>query len=221
MLILAIDGAMARCSAAVWADGVILAEALQDGARGHPAVLPPMVQDVLARAGIAPTRLDAVAAVVGPGGFTGLRAALALAEGIALASGCPAIGVTTGEALAASLPAARRAGRAVWSALDGRRGRLLLEIIPAGGLAAEAPPLMLAETALPRPAGPVAVVGDAAAPAAARLAARGADAVLTDLRLPVAADIPPVAAARLRGTIPPLGLAALYGEPPAVRRPGG
>ena len=50
------------------------------------------------------TGLDAVAAVVGPGGFTGIRAALALAEGIGLGAGIPVIGVTTGEALAAAVP---------------------------------------------------------------------------------------------------------------------
>ena len=42
-----------------------------------------MVVEVLAEAGIAATALDAVAVTIGPGSFTGLRAAIALAQGIA------------------------------------------------------------------------------------------------------------------------------------------
>ena len=48
--------------------------------------------------------LDLVAVTVGPGSFTGIRAALALAHGLALAAGVPVIGVTVGEALADALP---------------------------------------------------------------------------------------------------------------------
>jgi tRNA threonylcarbamoyladenosine biosynthesis protein TsaB len=175
---------------------------------------------VLREAGRAATALDAVAAVVGPGGFTGIRAALALAEGLALGAGRPAIGVTTGEALAAALPPGLRAGRAVWAVVDNRRGRVLLERFPAGSLVAEGAPEAVAEADLPHPTGPVALVGDAAAAIAARLAARGVDALLSDSRLPSAAAAARVAAMRLAGALPPLAARPLYVEPPAVRLPG-
>lgn len=213
MRLLVLDGSLARCSAALLADGVVVARAAQAGARNQPTALPPMAEQVMrAVAGI-----DAVAVVVGPGGFTGLRAAIALAEGIALGAGVPLVGVTTGEALAAALPAL---DRAVWSAVDTKRGRLVLEVIAAGALHAESAPLPMAERDLPRPAGPVAVVGDAAPMVAARLRARGFDAMLTDSRLPDAVAAGRVALARIEGRIPPRDAAPLYVEPPAVRLPG-
>ncbi|MBL6456056.1 tRNA (adenosine(37)-N6)-threonylcarbamoyltransferase complex dimerization subunit type 1 TsaB [Belnapia sp. T6] len=218
--ILAIDGALARCSAALLEDGVLRAARAEAGDRGHAALLPPMAEAVLAEAGLRATQLDAVAVVVGPGGFTGLRAALALAEGIGLAAGRPLIGVTTGEALAAAVPEAVRASRAVWAVVDNRRGRVLLERIPPGSLAATALPEPVTEAELPLPRGPVAVAGDAALAVAARLAARGEDALLTESRLPDAAAAGLVAALRLAGRLPPREARPLYVEPPAVRPPG-
>lgn len=218
MLILTLDGALARSSAALWRDGAVLAEAVVDAERGHPSTLPPLVERVLAEAGLAPAALDAVAAVIGPGGFTGLRATLSLAEGLALAAGIPGIGVTTGEALAAS-----EEGRAeeAWALLDARRGRVLLERVPAGRLEAASPPLMTTPEALPMPEGPVLLLGDGAALAAPVLAARGREARLGAARLIAPGAIGIVAAARLAGRLSPRGLAPLYGEPPAIRRPGG
>ena len=127
MRILAIDGALARCSAAVLADGAVLAADGEDVARGHPSLLPSMAGRVLDRAGVAATTLDAIAVGVGPGGFTGLRAAIALAQGFGLGVGCPVIGVTSGEALVAALPPNAPRDRPVWSVLDNRRGAVFAE----------------------------------------------------------------------------------------------
>lgn len=216
MRILALDGSLARASAALWAGGAVVAHRAVGGERIQPTTLPPLAEQVLRDAGA----LDAVAVVVGPGGFTGLRTAIALAEGIALGRGVPVIGVTTGEALAAALPEATRAARAVWAAVDTKRGTVALERIAPGALCAHAAPLVVAERDLPRPEGAVAVAGDAAPPVAARLLARDADAMLTASRLPDAGAAALVAALRLAGAIPPRGAAPLYAEPPAVRAPG-
>ena len=211
MRILALDGSLARASAALWMDGSVLASRAVAGDRVQPTALPPMAEELLREAGT----LDAVAVVVGPGSFTGLRSAIALAEGIALGLGVKVVGVTTGEALAAALPEALRM-RVVWAAIDTKRGRFALEKV--NGLIG-APPVVLTEQDLPRPAGPVAVTGDAAPLVAARQLARDADAVLTDSRLPDAGAAALVAALRLAGAIPMRDAAPLYAEPPAVRMP--
>jgi tRNA threonylcarbamoyladenosine biosynthesis protein TsaB len=220
--ILALDASLARCSAALLVEGEVRAHRALATGRGHASALPPMAAAVLEEAGLRAPELDAVAAVVGPGGFTGLRAALALAGGLALGAGVPLIGVTTGEALAAALPAELRAARAVWAAVDNRRGRVVLErFAPGGAWTPEGPPEPMEESALPRPAGPVAVAGDAAPAVAARLAARGLDALLTGSRLPDAAAAARVAALRLAGRLPGREARPLYAEPPAVRPPAG
>jgi tRNA threonylcarbamoyladenosine biosynthesis protein TsaB len=217
MRILAIEGALARCSAAVLEAGAVLAARAEEAARGHPSLLPRFAAEVLERAGLAARALDAVAVGVGPGGFTGLRAAIALAEGIARGAGRPLIGVTTGEALLAALPPGRRAGRAVWAAVDNRRGRAVIEAFPAGADAPAAPEVV-ALTALPPAPGPLLVLGDAAEAVAAALAARG-EAAQAWPGLPAAEAVAAVAARRLAGALPARAAAPLYAEPPAVSGP--
>lgn len=208
MRVLALDGALARCSALIREDGRVLARRVQDGPRGHASLLPALAREVLAEAGGG--ACDAVAVTVGPGGFTGLRAAIALARGFALGWGVPCLGVTLGEAFAASLPESERDGQALWVAVDTKRGRIALE-------RPDAVPAVFAAADLPRPMGPVLLAGDAAEAAAEALRAMGADVRLTALRLPEPEGVAAVAAQRLRGELPPREAEPLYLEPPAVR----
>jgi tRNA threonylcarbamoyladenosine biosynthesis protein TsaB len=83
----------------------------------------PMVDELLADAGIAPQSLNAIAFGRGPGSFTGLRIAAGAAQGLAFGLDCPLLGVSTLEALA--LQAHRRYHfRYVVTALDARMGEV-------------------------------------------------------------------------------------------------
>ncbi len=174
------------------------------GARGQVAALPAMAQAALSEAGITPVQLAMVAVTIGPGSFTGIRAALSLAHGIALAAGVPVVGVTVGEALAVP-----DCGRLQWVAVDTRRGRVFLEH---GGSVAT-----VALDALPDPSGPVSLAGDAAIAVASRLAARGADVLLLPARMPTPAGV--AAAARRRVSAGPdlRPVQPLYVDPPEAR----
>jgi tRNA threonylcarbamoyladenosine biosynthesis protein TsaB len=104
MRILAIDTATLVASAAVW-DGEVRA-AGEATAQTHSEMLLPLIDQVLARAGLRPVDLDAVACGAGPGSFTGLRIGLSTAKGICFAMGRPLV-------LASSLAALSLEGRGV------------------------------------------------------------------------------------------------------------
>ncbi|PZW36980.1 tRNA threonylcarbamoyl adenosine modification protein YeaZ [Humitalea rosea] len=217
MIILALDASGRQVSAALWSEGGPVRCLVEPAAQGQAALLPALVERLLTEAGH--PRPDAVAAIIGPGGFTGLRVALSLAQGLAAGWEVPVIGVTLGEALAAAVPAPLRAARAVWSVTDSRRGHWFLEQVAPGQDQATAPPVSVLPEALPRPSGPIAAAGDMAPQLAARLLARGDAAVLTDCRRPDPGAIAAVAALRLAGRIPPLAAQPLYVDPPSVRPP--
>ena len=154
MRILALDAALGPCSAALVADGVLLSQHSSADPRGASAALPGLVARVLAEAGAA---FDAVAVTVGPGSFTGIRAALALGHGLAIGAGVPVFGVTSVAAMAAAWSPVP--DTELWVAIDTRRGRVFLG--RDGAITA------VALDALPRANGPVMVAGDAAAAVAA------------------------------------------------------
>jgi hypothetical protein len=74
-------------------------------------------------------------------------------------------------------------------------------------------------TDLPYPAGPIAVAGTAAHEVASRLAARGANVMLTDARFPSGSHIAEAAIRRLRGSMPPRRAEPLYVDAPEARLP--
>lgn len=219
MRILVLDSATARCTAAVVDDASVVASRIsartdaRPDARplGHEAMLPVMARDVMDEAGTGPSAIDLVAVTIGPGSFTGIRAGLALAHGIGLALGVPVIGVTVGEAIAEAFP--QLGDRALWIVTDSRRGYIFLEH---GGEI-----VSLAAEALPPPTCKVAIAGSAAPRVAARLAAAGANVMLTDARFPLPRHIALVAARRHAGTLPPRAAQPLYVDPPEARLPAG
>src|SRR5687767_11703966 len=94
------------CSVALWLDGETAGLEERVGHRHSERVLP-MLEQLLAAAGIGAGELEAVAFGAGPGSFTGLRIACGVAQGIALARGIPTLGISTLEAIAEESGAAR------------------------------------------------------------------------------------------------------------------
>ena len=73
--------------------------------RDASARLPALAADALAEAGAIAHDLDLIAVVAGPGSYTGLRASLAFAHGLALGGGARLIAVTVAEGWDASVGA--------------------------------------------------------------------------------------------------------------------
>jgi len=106
MNILALDTSTDYCSVALWRDGVVHERGALAG-QSHSEILLDMVDAVLAEGGIRLAVLDGIAYGKGPGSFTGLRIACAVAQGLAYAVGIPLVGIGTLHAMAAACGAPR------------------------------------------------------------------------------------------------------------------
>jgi tRNA threonylcarbamoyladenosine biosynthesis protein TsaB len=206
MLLLCLDASLARTGAALLRGDQPFEEAEAAGGEGQAAAIAVLAERVLARAGVAASSLGAVAATVGPGGFTGIRAGLALAHGLAAGAGVPLVAVATAEALAMQ----PQGSGPVAVLIDSRRGHRFLQLFDRA-------------CGLPRARGPAAAL---AACAIAGAVPEGAltvgDAPEAAVQaLPRARDLGAVAAARLAGALPPLAAEPLYLDPPAARPASG
>ena len=67
---------------------------VEEMAKGQAERLVPMLTNLLAEAGLSWPQIGLIAVGTGPGNFTGVRIAVALARGLALGLGVPAVGVT-------------------------------------------------------------------------------------------------------------------------------
>src|SRR5689334_10523496 len=134
MRVLAIDTALDACSAAVLdtdQPDTRVHESLQME-RGHAEALMPLVARVLKRSQFDFADMDRIAVTTGPGSFTGLRVGIAAARGIALASGRPAVGLSTLAAFAAPFIAADDTLPVV-VAIDARHDNVYLQVFGPGG----------------------------------------------------------------------------------------
>lgn len=217
--VLAFDTACDACSAAVWRDGAVLAREFVAMARGQSEALLPMIERVMAAAKLEFADLAAIGVTVGPGAFTGLRIGLAAARAIALASGKPAVGVTTLEAIAAALAPAP--GSLV-VAIDAKREDLYVQQFAGGAVWRPASaPIAQLPAAVALPAGPFAIAGDGAARLYAALdgEARARATLIADHALPDAAVVARLAAAHLVSGEAVVSPRPLYLRPPDAKLP--
>lgn len=118
MKLLALDTAASSCSVALLTDAVLL-ESRLEAERVQAETILPMVERLLAEAGLNLGSLDALAFGRGPGAFTGLRVAAAVTQGLAYGAGLPVVPVSNLAALAAAAHA-RHGAEYILACLDAR-----------------------------------------------------------------------------------------------------
>lgn len=129
MRLMIVDTALGLCTASVFEVGACgsggaelrrLGQRSEAMVKGHSERIAGFARDAMADAGIDFTALDRIGVTVGPGSFTGLRVGLAFAKGLAAALDRPVVGISTLDALAASVGEVP----AVAALIDARRGQV-------------------------------------------------------------------------------------------------
>lgn len=131
--ILALDASTYRATVAVVRAGQVVADAVVAMRDRHDERLLPAVAAILEQAGVRPGQLGGVVCGDGPGSFTSLRIAAALAKGIAEGAAVPLAAVSSLVLIAAG-DAALPAGRYLVSldALRGDRYAMLVDVASSG-----------------------------------------------------------------------------------------
>ena len=122
MNLLAFDTSTETLSVAVAADTAVLEHTAAGGPLASAALIP-VIEDLLARSGLTMAGLDAIAFGRGPGSFTGLRTAAAVAQGLGFGAGVAVLPIDTLLAVAEEAHAVHGATRVV-AMLDARMGEV-------------------------------------------------------------------------------------------------
>src|SRR4051812_16333210 len=121
-IILAIETSSEMASCALLNGDTVLTRE-SSGVRTHSQSILPMVQELLAEAGLALRQCDAIAFGAGPGSFTGVRTACGIAQGLAYGAGLPVIPLVTLAGMA--LECRRQTGADdILTVLDARMGEV-------------------------------------------------------------------------------------------------
>lgn len=186
--LLAIETSTEACSVAVYVDGEVIARH-ELAPRRHTQLVLPWADELMAKAGLRKSQLDAIAVGRGPGAFTGVRLAIALVQGLALALDRPVLPVSTLAVLAR-----QGQGGRLLAAIDARMGEVYLgEFIRGedGRLLAAGPEVILAPASALRPAHPAYGLGTGFSADSGALVARLGDSLtgFDAAALPHASDL--------------------------------
>ena len=102
MLVFGIDTCCMAATAALMNDDIMVAQTVVNQNKTHSQIMMPQIEQMFRAAEVDPMMVDAYAAAVGPGSFTGVRIGVATAKAMAQGAGKPCIAVSTLEALAYS-----------------------------------------------------------------------------------------------------------------------
>lgn len=122
MNLLSLETSTDACSVALYNGSDVLVDHRLAPVK-HAQLLLPMVEQLLAKAGLTPRSLDGVAFGCGPGSFTGVRIAAATAQGIAFGAGIGVIPVSSLQALAQGAKRLHNA-KHVLASFDARMGEV-------------------------------------------------------------------------------------------------
>jgi tRNA threonylcarbamoyladenosine biosynthesis protein TsaB len=150
MKFLALDTSTEACSVALALDGQILA--LDEVCpQQHSKRILPMVQQLLADAGVSLHQLDGIIFGRGPGSFTGVRIGVSVAQGLAFGADLPVFGVSTLAAMAQAAAVQQNATEVI-AAIDARMAEVYIAayaLDEAGLMQAITPEIAAKPAALP------------------------------------------------------------------------
>jgi tRNA threonylcarbamoyladenosine biosynthesis protein TsaB len=226
MILLALEASAGMESAALMDDDRLLAGRTWSGDRAaHARLFYDALRELLAETALSPAQIGLYAVGLGPGSFTGLRMALASAQGMALPGGKTVYGLPS--AMAAAAETARETGcshirvfgdgrrQRVWSGLFEARGGLVEQT---GGWSLE--PLDALPAIMPRDGAVCTADWPLLAAPLREAAARGSGACLVERPLfPTAETVGRLALARMKHGLPSLPLSPIYLHPPVFIPP--
>lgn len=125
MILLAIEASASLCSVGLWCDGEI-SERNSDAPRAHTRSLLAFVDELLRSRQLTVSDCDALVFSAGPGSFTGVRLAAAVAKSLGYAAGKPVLGISSLAAMAQAACQASPAHDSCLVVTDARMGEYYL-----------------------------------------------------------------------------------------------
>lgn len=121
MLTLAFDTSSKTVAVALLRDDVIIYDAIINIDLNHSEVLLSAISYACLQTRIKISEIDLFACIIGPGSFTGLRIGVSTLKGLMLATGKPAVGISSLAALALNVG---KSSKIICSVMDAGRGQV-------------------------------------------------------------------------------------------------